>query len=849
MKTRRVLTILLAILLVAVVAAMLFACKDKTKPNEDTPSNNTGNTDTPGGNTDTPGGNTDPSGGNTTPGGNTDVDTSISVPTGLAVSGSKASWKRVTGANFELEVNGTVINVGNAINYDLLNMTNPPADGKFTLRVRATKDGKASAWSEAVTFTYVAVQVVNPTVTGLTGTTMTWTASSNALYPLVTVGTTEYKLAADATSYDLASVAAKSDVTLTYVADGVYYKNSATVRLAYDPATATLAYAAPAKAYMVGEVLRFDKVEGANAYYFQDVQGRITALTGEEINDLANDRFAHLLIKQMWAGNTDLDIADSAPVEITYFEGDESDPFLVKDVSDLRYIEYYEAVAQTTGVVYHYKLAADVTFEDYTPKNDEEYSNFYNLGSFSGVLDGDDHSLKNVVVYYKDGYSSIFDNITETGVIRNINIENTKWRTWTNRTNDGIMHEKGGEVAVLAYTNRGTIEGVNLMSGAITAAKDGAAGLVSINRGVIRNCTVCEAVTVTGVNEVGAVAIYNAGTIEGCVNHATVKGSMSVGGIVGRNAGLVTKCGNDGAVSGDNTVGGLVGYNYNVKDVDGGMQYDTMVSLSYNKGTVTAFRNAGGLVGRNGSTGANELGGNRMSESYANAGVFGCYNQGDVSGAFSAGGLIGENRAYNETGEGYRFGVFGCYSSGDVQAVDCNVLYFVNTKGWGAVYAYAWNDEIKTNDGAWPGNQCVEVGTNEYGQAICAVVVSSACDMVIFNDGGDNKTADIAFTTLRNGFYLNDDGSYGNYAYDGSHGRYNMTLGYLTGYNNAVSDCYYAVWTECSYVTVGGTETSVEQLSVTTDRQAMTTKLNAAVGATAFATTDGYPVLAWELQD
>ena len=71
---------------------------------------------------------------------------------------------------------------------------------------------------------------------------------------------------------------------------------------------------------------------------------------------------------------------------------------------------------------------------------------------------------------------------TEAGIIRNIVIEDTNWRTWTNRTNDGIMHEKGGECAILAYTNRGTIEGITLASGSIKADKDGAAGLVSINR-------------------------------------------------------------------------------------------------------------------------------------------------------------------------------------------------------------------------------------------------------------------------------------------------------------------------------------------------------------------------------
>ena len=873
MKRKQLLTILLVVLLVAVLAVTCFACKDKPDtPSDNTPSGDSGNTSDPG--TD-PG--TDPSGGegggNVNPGG-TQVNTGIDVPKDLAVANGRASWKRVSGATFELEINGTVITIGNAINYNLLDFASLPADGSFTLRVRAIKDGKASEWSSAVTYTYVATQVVNPTVTGLDGTRMQWTASSNALYPLVTVGGTEYKLAADATGYDLAGVTQKSDVTLTYVADGVYYKSSATVRLTYDPATTTLAYAAPAQAYMDGEVLRFDRVEGANAYYFQDVQGRVTSLTGEDINSLSNDRNAHLLIKYMWAGNTDLDIANSAPTEIIYFgegkgTGTSSDPFLVESVSDLRYIEYYEAVSEAQHTIFYYKLAADVVFEAYQPKDDEEFSNFYNLGSFSGVLDGDGHSLKNIVVYYKDGYSSIFDNVTETGVIKNLVIEDTAWRTWTVRTNDGVMHEKGGEVAVLAYTNRGRIEGVTFASGKVTAAKDGAAGLVSINRGTISGCTVASGVAITGVNEVGAIAIYNAGTIEDCHNAGTVKGTVSVGGIVGRNAGLVTRCGNVGKVSGDSAVGGIVGYNYNVQDIDGDMQYDTLVSYCYNKAVTTDYLNVfgmsyvGGIVGKNGSTGVNELG----LVSYANAGVYGCYNQSDVSGTISAGGIAGENCSYYNGAQDEGFGIRGCYTSGVINVVDefeaGRIYLSVSNCVWAEnddehIFVHYW----KAGDvgvTTWPGVQMTKttVGGYDFYYADLAGVSADQVEGLIFcrvnpydHSGGEesvhNKTENLAASVVGGKliYAINDSWTTATKA----------CVGWLAGYNNMVYDSYYSdptgEFSEDVTAVVGGGTSNVNKMTNTSDKQAIAAALNAVLDGDPFVVSgDGYPVLDWELEN
>ncbi|MBO4534975.1 MAG: hypothetical protein J5755_03450, partial [Clostridia bacterium] len=367
MKTKRILLILLVLVVIAALAWAGVACK-KNGGNSNVPSNPSDPSD-PGGPSD-PSDPSDPSG-PSDPG--TIVDT-IAVPAGLAVDqAGKATWTRVTGSSgYELEINGTVVSA-RFTNSDLLASVTLPQDGRFTVKVRTVTDAGRSAWSDPITFTYQGGAVVTPQVQGLEGTTLSWTASTvsfpgiAAPYPQLTIGGQANALQAGVTSYDLASVSTKSTVSLRYVADGVYLTDSAEVSFVYDPATRSLAYAAPASAYMDGGVLRFAGVEGANVYYFKDVYNTVTSLSGSEVNSLSSDRAGHFLIKEVWAGNTNSTIADSDPVEVTYFrevegDGSSTNPFLISNPSHLRFIEYYEALGQAK----YYKLTQDVAFDPYT---------------------------------------------------------------------------------------------------------------------------------------------------------------------------------------------------------------------------------------------------------------------------------------------------------------------------------------------------------------------------------------------------------------------------------------------------------------------------------------------------
>ena len=795
----------------------------------------------------------------------TDVDDSIGTPGSLRVDNvGKVTWGRVTGATaYQVDVNGTVKSVKIA-NLNLLDLATLPKDGKFTIKVAAVKDNKVGNFSNPISYTYGGAKLISPEVSGMSGNNITWTNPSITAYPgidkavpVIKINDTVNKFAEGASSYDLSSVTAKSNIEIYLTGDGVYNKDSAKVKLVYEPTGKKLSYAAPQNVHMEGEVLVFDKVEGANAYYVKDVNNTTTTLTSEEIVALASDRKGHFLVKEIWAGNTDLDISDSESAEVTYFTesdglGTEASPFLIRTASQLRYIEFYEVQNKAK----YYKLANDLEFEMYDPASDEDYSNFYNLGNLSGVIDGDGHALKNVTVYYKDGYSSIFDSITSTGQIKNLKIEDTKWRTWTNRTNDGVMHEKGGECSILAYQSEGIIDNVTLVSGSVVAVKDGASGLVSINRGTIKNCKALKDFFVEGANEAGAFAIYNAGTIQNSINYAKVSGKRVIGGIVGRNAGLVKECGNEGEISADIYGGGIVGYNYNVKDGEN-MQYQTLIYSCYNKGKINCTAYAGGIAGKNGSDGYNEV----DADAYANAGIYGCYNQGTVIGLISIAGIVGRNYAYDDAD--HSFGVKACYSSGGVNygvsGFTTNRIYLsVADCSWAEagdakIYVHYWKpDTTGTN---WPGIEMKKttIGSSEFYYVDMGSIKANQLQGVKFNrvnpaDGtvwnefeGDVTAVSRSDTAF---YYVDSNWTTATMA--------EPSCGMIVGVNNMVNNCYYTEIKNTSTGTVipgvAGGMIYDSQAKTITDLRGIAPTLNQALGNVEVfvAVENAFPKLKWQ---
>lgn len=277
--------------------------------------------------------------------------------------------------------------------------------------------------------------------------------------------------------------------------------------------------------------------------------------------------------------------------------------------------------------------------------------------SFSGALDGQGHSIKNLTI---DIWSS-----PSVGSGRGT----IPWHV-------GLF----GEIASGALVNDLQIVDANVCVEAVSGI------LAGQNHGSINRCSVGG--WIQGRTHVGGVAGSNYGQVNECVNVSTLTGSSFSGGIVGSNEGSVMDCmctceiiapgSYVGGVVGDNDgcVTGCVSY---VTIVDGGEHIGGLVGLNSGElsycvcvGTVRGWEVVGGLVGLNHITGD----------------VFRCTSACDVSGESRAGGACGYNlggalRNCSSTGHiraatEYSGGFVGinsgtisaCYSDGGVAGED-----------------------------------------------------------------------------------------------------------------------------------------------------------------------------------
>lgn len=95
-------------------------------------------------------------------------------------------------------------------------------------------------------------------------------------------------------------------------------------------------------------------------------------------------------------------------------------------------------------------------------------------------------------------------------------------------------------------------------------------------------------------------------------------------------------------------------------------------------------------------------------------------------------------------------------------------IYFTNNSGWtGTIYAYAWYGSSTTVLGGWPGTAMTYVETNNMGQDIYSIEVSTSATKIIFNNNSQ-QTDDIVIGT--------DDGYYNGGTY-----TYSPTIYYVAG--------------------------------------------------------------------
>ena len=208
-------------------------------------------------------------------------------------------------------------------------------------------------------------------------------------------------------------------------------------------------------------------------------------------------------------------------IRVTGGDGTAGTPYLLTDIYGL------QGVGSSGMGAFSYRLAdnidATITGSWSRPGGQSDLTNegFAPIASFSGSLNGDNHSISNLHILNTGAYTGLMGIATGATV--------------SNLTLSGV-----------------TITGSSLRTG-------GLAGLIEAGT-TVTNCH--DSGAVTGSNQVGGLAGWSQGSsIINSNSSAVVSGNISVGGVVG-DAGAVssiTNCTASGRVEGSQAVGGVVG--------------------------------------------------------------------------------------------------------------------------------------------------------------------------------------------------------------------------------------------------------------------------------------------------
>ena len=295
---------------------------------------------------------------------------------------------------------------------------------------------------------------------------------------------------------------------------------------------------------------------------------------------------------------------------ITVNDIDEDDDGLIEihSVDDLNAIRYqpdgsgYKASRNDTKITVGcpetgcigYELVQDLDVDDamrfadwqpigyIAPSGDADECNHPSNRCFSGIFDGNNHTISNLRIDKSDTDNvGLFAALADGAQVKNVNLANV------------------------------SVEG-----------RFGVGSLVAYNAGEIDNSYADG--TITGERDVGGLVAYNVGRISDSYAYGAVSGGSSVGGLVARNknGGAIANSYSLNRVSGDDNIGGLVGLNL-------GFIVNTHAS-----GVVEGSMRIGGLVANNGGS---------VADSYATADILCTGVPMCTSYTVATGGLIGSD--------------------------------------------------------------------------------------------------------------------------------------------------------------------------------------------------------------
>lgn len=346
-------------------------------------------------------------------------------------------------------------------------------------------------------------------------------------------------------------------------------------------------------------------------------------------------------------------------------DGTEADPYIIGSYDDLAYLrDSFINKGQSMRNKY-FKLSADITLPaDWEPigcyidKSISDAQNGQNIYAFSGVLDGDNHT-----VTVAEGGQPLFFAVADAQV-KNLNIYGKRIENAGLVSGSFVNYGSDGDYAT-GVPAMITLDKVTLKSGSSTLKS----GLVNgggsgANRVVINNCTVENDVTVGYTGEESGIGSFVGalnGTISGSVSSAKVLGVNAVGGLAGRKGQAIGDCSVtdsvfQGAVDASGTgVGGILGTGYESADAPNAQPIN--IENCFAAADVAGGTYVGGILG---------------SES----GIKQAWNKGSVTDCFFYGEL-------SAAADGVKGGIVGYLESLDKNQTVANNYYLTKTASSG----------------------------------------------------------------------------------------------------------------------------------------------------------------------
>lgn len=284
--------------------------------------------------------------------------------------------------------------------------------------------------------------------------------------------------------------------------------------------------------------------------------------------------------------------------------GSESSPYLLKTASD---VEALRDKVNTEGFSFentYFQLTEDITLPTgwkpigVTKDGRKDLKNGENLNAFSGIFDGNNHT-----VTVPEGGLPLFGYVRNTR-IRNLNIYGKKIAGYGLVNNFEGVGLSGMAVEIDNVTLKSGSS--TLKSGLLGANKtmSAYAGCSSAFEATVRNCTIEKDVVIgydRNENEIGAIAGRMQGTVEDCVSYAIVYGTSYVGGIIGTRDNAMGNCSVIGCKfygtveASSEVAGGIAGGGYDNSTAPNGCKI-TINSCSA-EGSITGSDKVGGILG------------------------------------------------------------------------------------------------------------------------------------------------------------------------------------------------------------------------------------------------------------